>query len=72
MLKFLKETFSIDEARVSTTILVFIVSSIFALYLCNKNGDIPDNLLNFLLVQLGVIGGVNISGAISDIISKKK
>jgi len=58
-LNFMDDGLSIDESRKSTLIITFLVAFIIAMYCVLARGDIPSNMLNFLLGLITVIGAVN-------------
>ena len=70
MKTFFKSFISLDEARVSTLIVAFLITLFYALFNHYINGGICDNLLTLLEWLIGAIAGINgvsaLSGAIQD------
>lgn len=60
MKDYLKSLFSVDEKKVSTVVLILIIFSLLGAYLTFKNGDLPNNLTNFLMFNIATVLGVNI------------
>lgn len=50
---------SLDEMKISSIVVAFLIFSGFAVYSLITKGDIPSNLLSLLELMIGVIGGVN-------------
>lgn len=68
---FFEKLFTIDEARISAVIFIFLISSFFSLVMYALDRDISRNLLDFLFALLTVVGGVNIAGSIRNIFTKR-
>lgn len=58
-LNFWQDGLSIDETNKSTLIMAFLVAFIIAMYCVVTRGDIPPNMLTFLLGLVTAIGAVN-------------
>ena len=67
---FLKDGLSINETRISSLILVFIVGAGFSFYQVVVRGDIADGLLAFLGYLIMAISGINISETITQSMSR--
>lgn len=68
----IKDGLSIDEAKVSVLIIVCALAFLYAFVMYAINGDISDNLTLIIQTLVCTIGGVNITGAVAAVISKRK
>jgi hypothetical protein len=64
---FWQDGLSINETRISTLIISFIVTLIFSLYMYIAKGDISTNLMTLLTTLIWAIASVNIADRISGI-----
>lgn len=67
----IKDGLSINEAKVSALIILSVLTFLYAFVLYALNGDISDNLTNIIQTLILVIGGVNITASISNILNRK-
>lgn len=67
---FFKDAFSLDEARVSSLIIVMFTMMIFFMVMYSMHGDVSMNLSNIFLFVLGCVAGVNSVNSIKDIFVK--
>lgn len=67
----IKDGLSINEAKVSVLIILSVLTFLYAFVLYALNGDISDNLTNIIQTLILVIGGVNITASISNILNRK-
>jgi hypothetical protein len=56
---FIKETFSMQEKRVSTIIISLLAMLGLSFYLYIVRGDIPETLLSIIQTLIYIVGGVN-------------
>jgi accessory gene regulator protein AgrB len=54
----IKDGLTIDETKVSTLVISFSITLIFALVMYFKDGDISTNLTNILIAFIAAIGGI--------------
>ena len=66
----IKNGLSINEAKVSALIILCVLTFLFAFVMYVLNKDITDNLTSIIQTLVLVIGGVNLSNAISNIFIK--
>lgn len=67
----IRDGLSINEAKVSALIVLSVLTFLYAFVLYALNGDISDNLTNIIQTLILVIGGVNITASISNILNRK-
>ena len=67
----IKDGLSVNEAKVSALIILSVLTFLYAFVLYALNGDISDNLTNIIQTLILVIGGVNITASISNILNRK-
>jgi purine-cytosine permease-like protein len=60
-MKFIKDGLSVDETKISTILLTFVITLGFGLYKVISSGDIPENLLALLGYQIVAITGINVA-----------
>ena len=59
--QFMEDGLSLDETKTSLIMVVFFISSIYALFHIHLFGDIPNNFLFYLNGLLAGIVGINIA-----------
>lgn len=67
----IKDGLSINEAKVSALIILSVLTFLYAFVLYALNGDISDNLTSIIQTLILIIGGVNITTSISNILNRK-
>ena len=67
----IKDGLSINEAKVSALIILSVLTFLYAFVLYAFNGDISDNLTSIIQTLILIIGGVNITTSISNILNRK-
>lgn len=55
----LKDGLSVDEAKLSTVVVITLATFIYGGVLTWRNGDIPSNLCNLMIAELCIIMGLN-------------
>lgn len=70
-MKWIKDGLSVNETRVSSLVLAFLVTLGFALFKYAITGDISDNMLALLGYEIMSIAGVNVADNLTTP-SKKK
>lgn len=58
-LDFLKDGLSIDETRVSSLVITFLIAFGVSVYLVLARGDVPSNFLTMTLGLITAVGAVN-------------
>lgn len=71
MKEFLKNFASIDERRVSTLLLLLVALYIFGMYEYHQTGEITDNFLYWLGLNIGAVAGVNGFDSVKDVFNNK-
>lgn len=69
MKEFLKSFFSVDERRISSLIVTFMITLGVALVFYSQRGDVTGNLTNILIVYICAIAGVNLPSNIAGLIT---
>lgn len=67
----IKDGLSINEAKVSVLIILSVITFLYAFVLYALNGDITDNLTSIIQTLILIIGGVNITNAVTNILKRK-
>jgi ABC-type glucose/galactose transport system permease subunit len=68
---FWSDFFSLDEAKISTLIILTIITIIFSLVMYYFRNDISDNLLSLGQVLILSIAGVNVASTLPSLFGKK-
>jgi hypothetical protein len=68
---FIKETFSMQEKRVSTIIISLLVMLGLSFYLYLTRGDIPETLLSIVQTLIYMVAGINGINVASKIFNKE-
>ncbi len=55
----LKDGLSVDEAKLSTVVVITLATFIYGGVLTWRNGDIPNNLCDLMIAELCIIMGLN-------------
>ncbi|NBI28130.1 hypothetical protein [Chengkuizengella marina] len=60
------KVFSVNEMRISVLVIIFFITSVFALTMYVTDKDITDNLLTFLITLTCAIAGINVMNMTKD------
>jgi hypothetical protein len=63
---------SMDETRVSSLVLIFVITSLFALGMYYLHGDFSDNLLILGQTLIYSVAGVNVANGIKSAVAEYK
>lgn len=69
-MKWLKDGLSVDETRISSLVLGYLVTTGVAMFGYLSTGDLSDNILTLLGYEIMAITGVNVADKIN--VKKKK
>lgn len=60
-MKWLKDGLSVDETRISSLVLAYLITTGVSMFMYISTGDISDNILTLLGYEIMAITGVNVA-----------